>query len=235
MSIRLFEIPQEVKGILLFGSRARGDSDNNSDLDICVLCDDVGFEQAQRTRDRIASMIGCDRHNVSLYTEQKVESMLRKGSLFMWHLKKEGKILFSKGGYCERVLSHLRPYRRHKEDLLYYGSLLHDVRDSIDSHGVNPFDLDLLFTLYRNTCMVICNLCGRIAFGRVNVFEQAKETYGKMLQDSDGYYFLSKWKLAYSRGLTTQDTSELPTSTKVSTLIDEVARVISFALKELRA
>lgn len=223
-----------VNAAILFGSKARGDSDEYSDLDICIFCNNIPFQEAQKIKNEIALLMKCEPYNISIYTSQKVENMLIKGSLFMWHIKMEGRILFSRANYVEKIFSKLEPYKRHKEDLNFYSLLLEDIKQNLLKIGlVSEFDLDLLFTVYRNACMVICHLKDKPAFGRNSVFEYMKNIYkDKILIDDETYYYLSKWKLWYSRGISPG--YELPSDEKMAALIDKVRSIINLGLSECK-
>lgn len=223
-----------VNAAILFGSNARGDSDEYSDLDLCIFCNDVPFLEIQKIRNKIASLLECKPYNISMYTSQKVKNMLAKGSLFMWHIKMEGKILFSRENYFENVFSKLEPYKRHKEDLIYYNILLEDIKLNLEkTRFVSEFDLSLLFTVCRNACMVICHLKGKPVFGRISVFNYMKDIYkDQVALDYETYYYLSKWKLWYSRGISPG--YDAPPCEKMVTLIHNVGSIIELGLNECK-
>ena len=215
-----------VRGAILYGSRARGDSDSFSDTDIAVFADDCPFKEIQALRAQLASILGCGVHNLSMYTSRKVDSMLARGSLFLWHLKLEGRPLFSRARYLERIFARLRPYSRHRQDLAYYDALLEDIRNNLEEFRlVNEFDLALLFTVLRNSCMVICHRGGKPAFGRQDVFEVAKIILKDKLEiDPSTYNYLAGWKLWYNRAVPPR--RSLPSQEDMSRLICEVSSVI---------
>ena len=67
--------------------------------------------------------------------------MAKNGSLFLWHLKLQGKVIFSKNAVVEEVFSSLKQYDNYQQDLNYYGELLEDVIISMKKRGMlSEFD-----------------------------------------------------------------------------------------------
>ena len=143
----LVQIPQ-VLGAVLFGSCARGDSDERSDVDMFVLCDDLPFAEIMDVRDKVADALDIEESGISIYPLGSAREMARSGSAFVWHLKLEGKIVFSRNQEIESLLSSFERYGQCVEDLELYRSLLRDVEESFSDYGKpNAFDLALLFTI----------------------------------------------------------------------------------------
>jgi hypothetical protein len=83
--------------IWIYGSRARGDADELSDTDVLVVADpdaQVGSVVAALTYPRIT---------VSRYSWSEMESMWAYGSLYLHHLRLEGRRLWSAPGNPERL------------------------------------------------------------------------------------------------------------------------------------
>jgi predicted nucleotidyltransferase len=77
--------------VMLFGSVARGDARDGSDVDVLAI--------APRSR-----MVSATGHvSLTVYTEQHLRALARKGSLFVCHLRAEGKILKDRDGVFQRV------------------------------------------------------------------------------------------------------------------------------------
>lgn len=81
-----------VLAIRLFGSAARGDSDDDSDLDVLlVVRDDAAPREVGRERDVNRSIPpGAD---VSVYSGSRIKELFAAGSLFAWHLYRESSSL----------------------------------------------------------------------------------------------------------------------------------------------
>lgn len=87
------ELPKDVEGLLVYGSRARGDAVTGSDLDILALAP---------TR-RPSSQSGDV--NVSYYTHQQLATGI--GTLFGAHLKRDGKIVWDDSGDLARAIDDM--------------------------------------------------------------------------------------------------------------------------------
>ena len=209
---------------ILFGSVARGDSDTRSDIDILVICDDSTANLTEDIRDELAIKLHCDPLSVNVYIESQFRAMLCKGSLFAWHLRLEGRVLFNKLK-SEELFSELQQYSSYREDISQYSILLSECKKSVEENGVNLFDLSLLFTVARNCCMLIAYRLGKPAFGRLSVFYVCEELVGNEIGLSEQDYInLSQWKLAYERGLKLQDA--LPSMSQAAMLMIKVKKLV---------
>lgn len=84
-------------GVMLYGSYARGTASERSDLDIL---------QIVKGRHPRAYSLG--RANVATYQEEHLTALARQGSLFVRHLRDEGKIISDPEGIITRVLAEYR-------------------------------------------------------------------------------------------------------------------------------
>lgn len=85
LTIRRFpRLPNDVQGILIYGSRARGDAVAGSDLDVLAL---VPESRPSFSRSDIS---------ISLYTESQLETGV--GTLFGAHLRRDSKIIWDPSG-----------------------------------------------------------------------------------------------------------------------------------------
>jgi len=225
----LVQIPY-VLGAVVFGSAARGNSDGHSDFDVFILCEDLAFNELVGLRCQVADVLDCHPSSVSTYCLSNAMAMAQDGSLFMWHLKLEGQIAFSRGEVIEKLFRNLRPHRNYKADFVYYGSLLRDIEESLERFGKpNEFDLALLFTICRNTCMLLSFLAGKPRFGRRSAFVVADERLGSRCPvNRDTYETLLGWKLWYERG--TARPKEEPALERIAAIADQVAELINLGL-----
>lgn len=76
---------------MLFGSVARGDADPCSDIDVLVLGQPIAAPDHARL-------------SVTVYTSSHLETMARHGSLFVLHLRSEGRVLVDRRHELERIL-----------------------------------------------------------------------------------------------------------------------------------
>lgn len=92
---------------------------------------------------------------------------------------------------------------------------------------VNELDLSVLFTVARNTCIVLSDYAGKPAFGRISCFTSAKEIFQNLPMILDDYLWLSHWKITYERGPTSQQ--DLPDSKRYKDIILTVGNLLKYA------
>src|SRR5215510_14420602 len=94
--------------IWLYGSHARGDVDANSDRDVLVV--------GSASRDEVLELGDLNPNpSVSQYEWSEIEGMAEYGSLFLHHLRLEGRRVFEgpfSSGKLAHLLDNLRPYAR---------------------------------------------------------------------------------------------------------------------------
>jgi len=93
------KIVQEIEPekIILFGSYARGDFNQNSDLDLFIIKDST--ESSRIVRRRVDNLLWGRQFSVDLYVRKskEVEWNLRaKNPFYLHHIFKEGKVLYEK-------------------------------------------------------------------------------------------------------------------------------------------
>ena len=85
----------EAEKIILFGSYARGDWNESSDIDLVVVGD---FKE--RFTERIVKLLGLNDTNMPLevlaYTREEFNDMKKKGNQFISNVMKEGIVVYSR-------------------------------------------------------------------------------------------------------------------------------------------
>lgn len=217
---------QEIKSIVLYGSHARGDLDRESDLDICVFT----HENALVELDQLHPLVKLPQHgrsSVTSYCENDLTAMLEYGSLFLWHLKLEGRILYGTE-YFESHLAKLKPFDRHRSEIFYYSVIFSDLTSTLSRPYIsNEFDLALLFTIARNTCMVLAHKAGLFAFGRRICYSEAARAFHDIPLDEATYLRLSHWKIVYERGI--RSNASLPLSDEMEHLVAVIRDLLEYA------
>jgi predicted nucleotidyltransferase len=223
---------RNILSIILYGSHARKDHDESSDYDICVITRERKNEEL--TIKELEEAIGPleqSTANIVCYPEAVLESMLAHGSLFLWHLKLEGKVLFG-AQYLNDKLHGLARFKTHYEEIKYHAELFQDLKRSWALLSfVNELDLSLLFTIVRNTCMVLAHRAGKPSFGRVASFHSAKDSYPNLPITFDQYLYLSRWKLLYEREI--RPSMTLPNSDDFRKVLFAIDNFLQFAIEEV--
>lgn len=216
----------EITSVVVYGSQARGDLDSESDFDICVFTQ----EEAKVELDELTSLFEIPRDgrcSVTSYSENDLTAMLEYGSLFLWHLKLEGRILYG-NEYLASYLARLRPFERHRSEIAYYSAIFSDLTATLGrTRSANEFDLALLFTIARNTCMVLAHKAGIFAFGRRACYREAARAFRDIPLDEATYLNLSHWKMVYERGV--HILAKLPLCDEMEHLVAVIQNLLEYA------
>lgn len=228
---QLYNIEGEnVEAIALFGSFARGDYDASSDIDILIIIEDCDEKYFVDIKEKLVEQLNVPSDWVSVYRKKTIQEMYEFGSYFLWHIKVEGKILFSRSKYLEDILNNLPLYRRARQDLLDYQQICNDVRSSVKKDFNTLFyEFAVLASLVRNTCITLSYVKGKKVFGRKAPVIACQEILGEDFPFTlEEYNELYKYRINYTREnnlVVHQDDNRL-----IYQWIDKVKRLIEIAL-----
>lgn len=107
--------------LLLYGSFARGDFEPESDVDMLTIVRGHSYKAV------------FNKINISYYNHEKLTEMSASGSLFVFHLNRESRILTDEDNILSDVLFGrflLKP--NYDEDISFAKSLLNDIYDQYD-------------------------------------------------------------------------------------------------------
>jgi predicted nucleotidyltransferase len=224
--------PAGLKAVILFGSAARGDDDTHSDRDICALVDDLSDRRIHSLKRRVAELYNADPRSISAYRQSTVSQMAEAGSLFLWHLKREGEILYDPSGTAGQTLSKLAEYRRFSEDLLRFQEVFDDTtREFAARPQLDLFDLHSLFLVVRNVCMLLTVKAGDPRFGRSSAYAGAVQHYGRLPVTARLFSELSNAHLIYLRGADVE--IAIPSKLAASRTLRSVSNLLRFAWRRL--
>lgn len=160
--------------VWLYGSHARGDSDRFSDIDI--------FVAGALPDGNVIKSLAFDGQplSVSQYSWEEVGAMADYGSLFLHHLRLEGKPLLESAGTCRlvRLLEHLVSYKLFRRDLGAFRLTIADIREGFRAGSTPEFEMAVLGTVLRHSSVLGCYLLGRPCFGRTEAIERVGEAVG---------------------------------------------------------
>lgn len=183
-------IPEHTS-VWLYGSVARGDTDENSDVDVLVVADNR-VDQTELITELAG--VGLRRPSLSRYTWTEMEGMKASGSLFLHHLKAEGRALLegsSVRGRLRSYLDSLPPYTRAGHDVKAFKTGLQEARDSLRCGGSVPFELSVIATLIRHSSILACYVMGKPTFGRTSPVDLVASKWGlgrRLVEDFEGLY-----------------------------------------------
>ena len=85
-SISKVKEEKNVEEIYLFGSVARGDEDEYSDIDILIVIDDCTDYEYIDWKNIFSNYLDIPVSWISLYRHSKILRMYESGSYFLWHI-----------------------------------------------------------------------------------------------------------------------------------------------------
>lgn len=187
----------------LYGSVARGTHTHRSDLDVLVISDDAVDRHHLEPL-----VIGLpQRQHLALrqYTWSELDSMAEYGSLFLLHLKLEGRPLQPAEGPTRLgvVLDELPPYRLADRDLDGFREALADVEWSLNDGGLLDFELGVMATVVRHCSILACYKLGQPTFDTADSVPHAFAGVG-MEALAHAAVQLYDFRLAAARGLQPQ-------------------------------
>jgi hypothetical protein len=186
--------------VWLYGSVAGGRADELSDIDVLVVSGEVALSEGLMPR-----LAGEGRVSVSAYSWHEIEQMAHQGSLFLVHLRQEGRPLFESAdsaGRLQTLLNHLGPYRRVEKDIRSFELTLADVRESLKNDGSAIWELSVLATLVRNASILGCYLLGQPTFGRTEPIFRVASTLEFSSDDAELLASMSSYQMhAVGRGI----------------------------------
>lgn len=174
--------PDLVKSVLIFGSVSRGDADSNSDLDIAVFVEAQRIDELVEIKRSLIKQRFEKNPNFSIYSTVTANKMAESGSLFLWHLKYEGKTLFSKDSWEKKLLVELAPYSREKaiQDIKTFRIAIDDVQKSLNSGSELLYEASTLFSILRGVGMIFCMRSGVPTFRRLEPIERLRKFVGPL-------------------------------------------------------
>ncbi|WP_416150822.1 nucleotidyltransferase domain-containing protein [Salipaludibacillus sp. HK11] len=214
-----------LEAVILFGSKARNDADNNSDVDIFILIDD-NYSEVNKNNliKKVSRIIDDKKTNVSLYSKEVFNKMLDDGSMFLWHLKLEGKYIFNR--YNMDIFKGLNDFQNYRKNLNLYKDLFAEAKESITTNMVNSYDLSMLFFLCRNLSLLTCFKIGRPNFGKYSAYNELIYYLGFEPIRWENYIILSKWRMNFTRGI--GDNLMYPSVLETNKIISEIEVLFSF-------
>ncbi len=206
--------------IWLYGSAARGDRDEISDVDVLVASDEP--------------LSSSDIHipvegpvSLSRYGWRELEHMASYGSLFLHHLKLEGRPLREQPQRRMReLLDGLGDYQRGELELASFRRVLEDVEQSLEGDFSPAYELAVVATAARHAAILGCYLLGEPNFGRTSAFRFLLPRLGYSPAEVEDLVELYRFRRAEDQGIPLEDprfTADVRGwAARVRTLIDEV-------------
>jgi hypothetical protein len=147
--------------IILYGSRARGSGDPESDVDLLAL-GRPPEPVLRQTHDRYPGEL-----SLSAYDWDEFDAMRADGSIFLRHIAMEGRVLAAegRGAHVLDELANLPPYRHVDRDLASFSQTLTDVQESLADGGSPTYEMAVVLGMIRHCAILGSYLLGRVGFG----------------------------------------------------------------------
>ncbi len=178
----------------LYGSAARGDADELSDVDVLVVA-----EPAERPD--VSSLKIPSTASLSRYTWPEIDSMIEYGSLFLHHVKREGRPLLEEDPpRLRRLLDQLPAYARANQELDSFRQVVADVEASAKMDHSPQFEFAVLGTAARHAAILGCYFLGTPEFGRRKPFRVLLPQLGYDEHEIAGFERLYDYRVSENRG-----------------------------------
>lgn len=205
--------------VVLYGSTARGDQDPYSDLDVLVVSDDPSS---------VPSCVIPQGASLSYYAWPEWERLRCEGSIFLYHLAAESRVMWARGHgrgrYLEDLLN-LPPYRNALKDFDAFSLALKDIRAELDAEdGALSFELATLAMVARHTSILVCYMTGEVNFSRLESMQIACKATLAAPSLARDFETLYAFRLADQRGMACA--TELPEVASARMWIDECEELV---------
>lgn len=198
-------VPQVPTGteIWMYGSVARGTYSQSSDLDVLVVADTDPDPSLVRA---IAAALPQAQHlSVRRYSWREIAEMANYGSLFLLHLKLEGRLLHetTRAPGLAELLTRLPRYRNDARDIRGFTQALEDVnwalRDALDEDDI-LFELGTIATVIRHCSILACYKLGDPRF-QMEASIRVSFAAVEMSEFADAALELYRFRLATARSI----------------------------------
>jgi hypothetical protein len=194
---------RSTEGAVLFGSQARGDADSRSDIDVAVFVNAIDVDTLSGLKKTFLADCDCQQLALSVYSTRTAEVLASDGSLFLWHLRLEGKVLFQRDGWLSKLLNRLAPYGKSKalRDVATFERIIRDVDKSLETgEHTTLFEVATIYSVLRNLGMIYSYVTGMPCFGRIRPIHILSRGMGERFPFANSEVAtLEKFRLAYTR------------------------------------
>lgn len=137
-----------VEAAALYGSFARGDIEEHSDIDLLLVCrSSRKLPTYMKIRETLG---GCfSKLSITVYTEQELQFLYSAKSLFLLHLSLEAAVLLDRTGFLNALLTDFHPKDSYAQDFERSLSLIDPLRTIPTNTPNNLHRLSYIYSLFR--------------------------------------------------------------------------------------
>lgn len=175
--------------VLLYGSHARGDVDSLSDCDVLLISD--APQRASDWRHLFGEKV--KDIAVTTYSWSEISGMAKYGSLFLQHIKTEGKPVYIGDSVSDKlcgILESIGEYKHARRDIAGFKSVIADVERSCKYSSIT-YECAVIATVIRHAAILGCWMLGEPDFGRITPVVKMTEKLGfnpRMADEFAGFY-----------------------------------------------
>src|SRR5437016_409982 len=137
-----------IDAAVLYGSVARGDVENHSDVDLLLVCQNQRklpvIESIQR---ELGSLF--ERLSVAVYSHRELNFLNSVRSLFLLHLSREGVVLNDQSGFLTGLLADFEPKKSYRLDFEKSLALMDPLQMQVRDAPNNFHRLSYIYSLFR--------------------------------------------------------------------------------------
>ena len=179
-----------IESIIVFGSFIRGDNNIHSDIDFLIVIDNCSYNEKLITKLNIAEEMQIPPSWISIYTTDEIYDLCLYGDSFLWSIKIEGLILYSRSGFFEYCLYNLRLYTNMTNDIASNYKKLRNISYDFNTKTVsNATLIKRVGYIIRNTLTILAYTAGVINYNKYEVYDICKSIPGFYIPFSKESYF----------------------------------------------
>ena len=186
-----------MESVCVFGSAARDSVDQYSDRDVLIVASDW------QCREDLVRHWREDGWSVATYTPNRLKKMIGAGSLFVQHLRLEGRIVTDKSGWLKDTLWRAVPKESYFKDAAASVALAQPIERFCPHAKISEqlISADMAYVALRN--FGICYLADRnqLSFDYAHIVSRLSEDFGLRLVERELLASLRGAKALYRKGV----------------------------------
>jgi len=186
----------------IFGSSARSDSDNLSDIDLLIVSDQ---DKNSKEFNDVKSL----GFSPSIYSWNGLEKLSQNGSLFLIHLKNEALILKDENNRLKSLLLKTKPVGNYKNAQLESIELAELTAGIPDNALLKLWAADVLAVAFRNYMISYAAQRNEYIFSYKDLIDYAERNFNLDSSTVECLSKLREWKASY-RNKASQTQTSLP-------------------------
>ena len=195
---QLLSAHPSVDAAALYGSAARGDLENHSDVDLLLVCSASrklpAFTEVQRALEP-----AFDRLSLTIYSEKELKFLYSAQSLFLLHLSREAILLFDRHDFLKPLLATFRPKKSYRDDFERSLRLMDPLRVVVQETPNNLHRLSYIYSVFRVFGVYLLAEQGIYEFSKSKMVRQLTNSFP---EQSEHVELLSKLRVLNSNFFT---------------------------------